>query len=176
MKDRSSRVAAGVVDGSDWSRLVSEQAATDRNRPRDEPPALTSAIVGVIVACIDDVLLVTFPGQVGSEPVPCRMVANANVDRACVGSQALLVFEHGDRRRPVLVGCLTNGPSASAPAVDIKADGATVTVSAREQIVLRCGKASLTLTRADKVILQGEYISQRSVGVVRIKGGCVEIN
>jgi hypothetical protein len=175
MKDRSSTVAAtGVIYDNEWSQLVSSEDAADRNRPAEGPPALHGAIVGALVGLVDGVLLVTYPGQVSRDPVPCRTVVN--VDRASVGRQVLLVFEDGDPRRPVLVGCLTSGPSASAAAVDVKADGATVTVTARERIVLRCGKASITLTSAGKVILQGEYISQRSMGVVRIKGGCVEIN
>ena len=118
--------------------------------------------------------MVTYSGQAGSAAVPCR--TTVDVSRDSVGRQALLVFEHGDARRPILVGCVRDSLSALVPAVDVKADGETVTVTAKEQIVLRCGRASITLTKAGKVILQGEYISQRSMGVVRIKGGSVEIN
>lgn len=42
--------------------------------------------------------------------------------------------------------------------------------------MLRCGKASITLTRSGKIILRGTYISSRSSGVIRIKGGSVQIN
>ena len=139
------------------------------NRPR-----FHSAVVGTIVGFTDGTLLVTYGGQLGSDAVPCR--TTVDVDSSSVGRQALLMFEEGDVRRPILVGCLRDGLSASVPAVDVKADGETVTVTAKEQIVLRCGRASITLTKAGKVILQGEYISQRSMGVVRIKGGSVEIN
>ncbi|MEW5071937.1 hypothetical protein AB1P14_09365, partial [Pseudomonas aeruginosa] len=38
------------------------------------------------------------------------------------------------------------------------------------------GKASITLTRAGKVIIRGAYLSSRSTGVNRIKGGSVQIN
>jgi hypothetical protein len=163
-----------VLDNGDWSQLVSAKVGADGSRPKTEPAALHGAIVGNIVGFIGDVLLVTFSGQVGSDPVPCR--TTVDVGRHRVGDQALLIFEQGDARRPILVGCLKESTSASAPAVELKADDETVTVTAKERIVLRCGKASLTLTKAGKVILQGEYISQRSMGVVRIKGGCVEIN
>jgi hypothetical protein len=42
--------------------------------------------------------------------------------------------------------------------------------------VLHCGKASITLTRAGKVIIRGEYVLARSSGVNRIVGGSVQIN
>jgi hypothetical protein len=49
-------------------------------------------------------------------------------------------------------------------------------MTAREQLVLRCGAASITLTRDGKVLIQGAYVSHRSSGVMRIKGGSVQIN
>ena len=35
--------------------------------------------------------------------------------------------------------------------------------------MLRCGKASITLTRAGKVLFHGTYVSNRSSGVLRLK-------
>ncbi|MGV8750478.1 DUF6484 domain-containing protein, partial [Pseudomonas aeruginosa] len=55
-------------------------------------------------------------------------------------------------------------------------DGERLEFSAEREIVLRCGKASITLTRAGKVIIHGAYLSSRSTGVNRIKGGSVQIN
>ncbi|NNK98434.1 MAG: hypothetical protein HKO88_05245, partial [Xanthomonadales bacterium] len=61
-------------------------------------------------------------------------------------------------------------------AVNVKVDGETVTLSADKEIVLRCGKSSITLTRAGKVIIKGAYLTNHSTGVNRIKGGSVQIN
>lgn len=47
---------------------------------------------------------------------------------------------------------------------------------AEEEIELRCGGASIVLTRAGKVLLRGAYLLSRSSGVNRIKGGSVQIN
>ena len=176
MNHRSSTVEAPdvLLEDSKWSQLVSVAVGADGERSTSEPTPFHGAVVGSIVGFVDGVLLVTYSGQLGSDAVPCR--TTVNVDSSSVGRQALLMFEQGDTRLPILVGCLRDGLSASAPAVDVKADGETITVTAKEQIVLRCGRASITLTKAGKVILQGEYISQRSMGVVRIKGGSVEIN
>lgn len=175
MKNRSSTVATTrVLEDREWSQLVSDAVGVHDHRPSEEPPVRHGAIVGTIVGFIDGVPLVTLPGQEGSEAVRCRTAIDVNRDS--VGRQAVLMFEEGDARRPIVIGCLKDSTSAATPAIDVKADGGTVTVTAKEQIVLRCGKASITLTKAGKVILRGEYISQRSMGVIRIKGGCVEIN
>ena len=42
--------------------------------------------------------------------------------------------------------------------------------------MLRCGQASLTLTRAGKILLSGTYVLSHSSGVNRVKGGSVQIN
>jgi hypothetical protein len=49
-------------------------------------------------------------------------------------------------------------------------------VHAKEQVVLKCGKASITLTKAGKVLIQGSYVLSRSSGINRVKGGSVQIN
>jgi hypothetical protein len=122
--------------------------------------------------------LVLYPGQPGSAAVPAATVVD--VHAAHIGRQAALAFEAGDPRRPVIVGLLRAPQAWALPeqpgAVEVDADGERLVVTAREQLVLRCGKASITLTRDGKVILQGAYLSSRSSGVVRIKGGSVQIN
>ena len=42
--------------------------------------------------------------------------------------------------------------------------------------MLRCGKASITLTKAGKVLIEGTYLLNRSSGVNRIKGGSAPIS
>ncbi len=61
--------------------------------------------------------------------------------------------------------------------VEVDADGERLVVSAKEQLVLRCGKASITLTKAGKVLIEGSLRAvSRSTGVNRIKGGSVQLN
>jgi hypothetical protein len=78
------------------------------------------------------------------------------------------------------MGVLREGDSgllADPPGqLEVDADGQRMIVSAKEQIVLRCGKASITLTKAGKVLIQGTYVLSRSSGVNRVKGGSVKIN
>jgi hypothetical protein len=58
----------------------------------------------------------------------------------------------------------------------IDVDGEQLIFSADKEIVLKCGKVSITLTRAGKIILGGTYLSGCSSGVNRIKGGSVQID
>jgi Domain of unknown function (DUF6484) len=100
-----------------------------------------------------------------------------------IGKKVVINFENGDPRFPIIMGVLhephhqplaTQGDAHGT--LQIEADGSRMLVSAKEQIVLRCGKASITLTKAGKVVIQGAYVSSRSTGVNRIKGGSVQIN
>lgn len=97
-----------------------------------------------------------------------------------IGHGVVLVFEQGEPTQPIVMGVLRGTPGwpmADPPAqVEVYADGQRLVVSAKEQLVLRCGKASITLTRAGKVLIQGAYVSSRSTGVNRVKGGSVQLN
>jgi Domain of unknown function (DUF6484) len=113
------------------------------------------------------------PGEIVSAQtiVPLR--------REQVGSQVVVSFERGDVRRPIVMGVLQEVPSPAAekPAdVEVQADAARYVISAEREIVLRCGDASITLTRAGKVIIKGKYVLSRSSGYNKIKGAAVDIN
>jgi len=101
----------------------------------------------------------------------------------------LLVFENNDPELPIIIDTLYSLVDEIADAStivletkgskeikDVTADGKRVTFDAKEEIVLRCGKASITLTKAGKVLIRGAYLLNRSSGVNRIKGGSVQIN
>lgn len=60
--------------------------------------------------------------------------------------------------------------------LDMRVDGRRVEIEAADEIVLRCGQASIVLRRNGRVVIRGTYVETRSRGVNRIKGGSVEIN
>ncbi|MCC8392299.1 DUF6484 domain-containing protein [Paraburkholderia sp. MMS20-SJTR3] len=77
--------------------------------------------------------------------------------KAHIGRQVVLMFDDGNPLRPIVTGLL-QGPSAwpldDKPAqVEVNADGQRLVVSAIEEIVLRCGKASIALIKAGKVLI-----------------------
>jgi len=143
-------------------------------------PRLHGVVIGELLALTDNgtTPLVRFPGQVGESAVAAR--SSVDLHGPHIGQGVVLVFEQGDPARPIVMGVLRGAsgwPQADKPAqVDVDADGERLIVSAKEQLVLRCGKASITLTKAGKVLVEGSYVLSRSTGVNRIKGGSVQLN
>lgn len=45
-----------------------------------------------------------------------------------------------------------------------------------DELVLHCGKASITLHKDGRVVIQGTYVETRSSGTNRIKGATVKLN
>lgn len=108
--------------------------------------------------------------------LPARQARSVvDLHGAHVGAQVVLLFEGGDRTRPIVMGVLHAG-TRHPHEVTVEADSERMVVSARQQLVLRCGKASITLTRAGKVLIEGSYLLSKSTGVNRIKGGAVQLN
>lgn len=60
--------------------------------------------------------------------------------------------------------------------LDMRVDGRRVEIEAADEIVLRCGQASIVMRRNGRVVIRGTYVETRSRGVNRVKGGSVEIN
>lgn len=141
---------------------------------------LPGAVTGVLVGFREHgrVPLVLFPGQSGSAAVAA--CSTVEVHGIHIGRQVVLVFEGSDATRPIIVGLLCSAeprPVAEfSGRIDVDADGTRMTIEAKEQLVLRCGSASITLTKAGKVLIRGEYVSHASSGVFRIKGGSVQVN
>lgn len=141
--------------------------------------ALPAVVLGELLALADGGTqpLVRYPAG-GDAAVRAR--STVDLQGAQIGARVVLVFEDGDGARPIVMGVLREGagwalaePSAQ---VQVDADGQRLIVNAKEQLVLRCGKASITLTKAGKVLIEGSYLLSRSSGVNRVKGGSVQLN
>ena len=134
-------------------------------------------------------VFVDFPGNMQGQ-VAARFTSSANLKMlrhaASAAQDILIAFENNDPELPIIIDVLSSLVDdiieSSTVALDIERpkdvliDGKRVTFDAREQIELRCGKASITLTRAGKVLIRGAYLLSRSSGVNRIKGGSVQLN
>lgn len=119
--------------------------------------------------------LVLAPGEVlvARTTVPLR--------RKTIGAGVVLLFEEGDARRPIIVGvlqdCAPDSELGEKPhQYSVQADEDRHVITAEREIVLRCGDASITLTRAGKVIIKGNYVLSRSTGYNKIKGAAIDIN
>jgi len=148
-----------------------------------ESALLRSPVYGVVVGQFigfdgERHPLVVFPGQTGSAAIKARSVVE--LTDTAMGTEIVLQFDQGDVEKPIVLGIIqqpdSHMDSLPAEKLQVDCDGKRLLVSAQEEIVLRCGEASITLTRAGKVLINGTYVSSRSKGTHRIKGGCVQIN
>lgn len=140
--------------------------------------------------------LVDFPGNTAG-PVPARLatLVDAKALQAAVArrQKVVLLFENGDPGQPFIMGLIQEPsatplldallenppepePEAARPPTEAHVDGKRVVIEGQDEIVLKCGEASITLRRNGKIVLKGTYLESRATGTHRIKGGSVEIN
>lgn len=153
-------------------------------------PKLDGVVIGMVMdVSKDGHINVVFPGNPQEEAIPAR--ATVPLSTRDIGAEVALIFEGGNPTSPIIVGRLLRpGDDASDPddeadlslppaPATVSVDGAAeevVDIVGKEQVVIRCGRASITLTRAGKILLRGAYISSRSSGANRIKGGSIHLN
>lgn len=128
---------------------------------------------------------------------PVNAMSTLSVGQKHVGRQVALLFADGRPEKPVIMGFIhsplqemletyevTPLPENTSEAKkqhdselnEVTIDGKRLVLEGREEIMLRCGDASITLTRAGKILIRGKYLLNRSEGVNRVMGGSVQIN
>jgi hypothetical protein len=142
-------------------------------------PTWRAPVEGILVgrvASVREVVRVVFPGCPDPAGVPARSMIQ--LEPGDESTDVALMFELGDPLRPCVLGRMMSqpGPGPAAPEVRVSRDGDRVVLAAEQEIVLQCGEASITLTRAGKVLIRGAYVLSASSGVNRVLGASVEIN
>jgi hypothetical protein len=167
------------AQADDFSSLVQRSAT---NAQSSSALALTPAAAFPAVATLqgfdlqDQPLIANLalcPGQVltARSALPLR--------QSMIGRSVVVVFEGGNPQAPIIMGVVEQQPLQPTPPADglsVQADGERHVITAEREIVLRCGDASITLTRAGKVIIKGHYILSRATGYNKIKGAAIDIN
>ncbi len=136
----------------------------------------SGVVVGVLLGLASDGSpLVAFTGGPEGQIKARSTVALRSSD---IGSQVALLFEDADFAKPLVIGriLVPGSKQQPQPTVSAKIDDEVLTLTADREIVLKCGKAKITLTRAGKILIRGAYVSSRSSGVNKIKGGSVQLN
>jgi hypothetical protein len=135
----------------------------------------------------------------GLAPVMARCLgtldSNALADAASRGARILFVTAHGDPNSPIVTGFAddtdptTPDQTPREPAfpgqarsndntVEIKIDGEPkqLHIAANDELVLQCGRASITMLRNGQIFIEGTYIETYASETNRIKGAQVRIN
>lgn len=138
---------------------------------------LDGVVIGVLVGLDEKQQpLIVFPANPQETAIPARATTPLHADD--LGKEVALLFENGDPSLPLIIGCIHKPHTVlpATPSVEVQIDEEHLVLSAEQSITLKCGKASITLTKAGKVLLRGTYLLSRSSGVNRIKGGSVQLN
>jgi Domain of unknown function (DUF6484) len=96
-----------------------------------------------------------------------------------LGQAVLLLLVQGDPQQPVIVGLLRDTlPHPAPPALDrsLEVDGRRIALQGHEEVVLRCGEASITLRADGQVLIKGTHITSRAAQAHKIRGATVHIN
>jgi len=143
-------------------------------------PSYAGAKIGTLVAIIKEsqIPLVIFPEQPENVALAARTTVNLNGGH--IGKQVVLMFENAHPSYPIIMGVLCesgNWPLDEKPgSVEVTTNGTHMTISAKQQLELNCGKSSLVLHEDGRVELYGESILTHATKANRIRGGSVQLN
>ena len=179
---------------------VFEQATTELDNKSMIAPG--EIILGTITSI--DVLgqpMVDYP--LNPEKGALKAITTLVLTSQQVSRQVALLFNQGDLSQPIVIG-IVHSPlqamldnfqqdqetsfgnttsqdtqvelAAHLGTDDVSVDGNKITFEAQDEMVFKCGKSSITLTKSGKVLIRGKYLLNRSSGVNRIMGGSVQVN
>lgn len=128
-------------------------------------------------------VFVDFPGN-ESDPV-IALVVDHGIGSLRVDDRVALAFEPENRSCPIVLGAVRNRLQAKEGEALIDGkdttkaaiiDGKTIRLTGKEEVVLRCGKSSITLRKDGKIVIKGTDLVSRATRSNKIKGGSVGIN
>lgn len=138
--------------------------------PLPDAPRIDGVVVGHILSLDGGQPLVSHP--LGPAPVLARSLAAPGTLAA--GDAVALMFEAGDPARAIVMGRMAALPGLGD--LTITSDAEQTVISHPRKLVLRCGKASVSLDAEGRVQLRGDYVLSLARGVNRIAGGAVKVN
>ena len=98
----------------------------------------------------------------------CPSKSLVTLDRSLIGSDVVVTELPGDPSRMLIIGVI----QAPVPERD---QGKTI-IEADRELVLRCGKSSVSLEKSGKVTIRGKQLLSRADGQNRVQGANVSLN
>lgn len=135
--------------------------------------------MGHLVGLADDGgFLVQFAGNPAETPM--RALAVTEINQRRIGNPVALSFVDGNIHQPLILGFIQASANETKnvleQVVEVQRDGQRLVISAGQELVLKCGESTITLTKDGKITIRGKQLLSRAEGVNRIKGGAVQIN
>jgi hypothetical protein len=174
------QVSESVLEFDQLEVDFEEPSEVSAKEDSDGSQTLGAMIPGVMVGTLSGfdgagAPLVRFGTIADTHLVQARSTVELTASQ--IGHEVVLVCEQGDITKPIVLGCIrSQSPAQREGRFEAGLDGEHMFLTAEREMVLRCGKSSITLTRAGKVIIRGAHLVSRSSGVNRIKGSSVQIN
>lgn len=170
------------------SNLEELTAMVDFSSRATAPGVVVGRIVGVAA---DGRPLVDFDGNDAGAAAARHVVPMSPEALASFAEgqqEVLLSFERADASRPVITGILqpvTPPKEGGLGAADAESgerrpeptivDGQRIRIEGKDEIVLSCGEASITLRRNGKVIIRGTHLESDSLGANWIRGFDIQV-
>lgn len=135
-------------------------------------------VLGVLVGFTSDGCpLVDFPNN----PAERRLEARHTIELAAsdAGRQVTIMFAQSDPVQPVITGILQDSKTTEGALkrdLRVQIDSETFAFTAKQQLILECGKCKITLTRDGRITIRGVEILSRASGTQRIRGGSIQLN
>lgn len=167
-------------------RLAKRLALTARRGSPTKAASATPGLPGHVAAIatlhsfdVDETPVVTGLAHRPGELV--RAHSTVELRSAHIGLEVLVIRAGAQAEQVAIIGILQKPGAARDTALpgarpEVRADGERYVITAEREIVLQCGDSSITLTRAGKVLIKGNYLVSCSTGYNRIKGAAVDIN
>lgn len=168
------------------NKLFEEEVLTTNVDVKENEEQSSAIVIGNLVGFnFSNIPLVDFVGNPFSEAL--RAVTVVVLNRSDIGKKIVLMFENADLKKPIIMGIVQPERDITFDVADkasndsqeplvIEKDNERVVITAKKEIVLKCGRGCITITKAGKIIIRGSYLLNQSSGVNRIKGGSVQIN
>ncbi len=116
---------------------------------------------------------VQFDDEIGAAAASLLITLSGPALEQVMATRApVLVTQHRGMNQVVAVV----GAVAPGQVLEADGDGQRVRLSGEKEVVIACGKSSITLRANGRVIIRGTQIESYSEGTNRIKGGQVRIN
>ncbi|WP_341675039.1 DUF6484 domain-containing protein [Niveibacterium sp. SC-1] len=147
------------------------------SEPRTEGATIQPRAGWIAEVTRDGEVRVDYPGNRHGVLAARSIVDIPSASAAPAGSptEVLLCFEAGDPQRPIIMGILRAARIAE-PASQTAYTGEQLSFTAGQEMSLRCGDSSITLTADGRIVIKGRQLVSRASETNKIRGASVAIN